>query len=147
MFSAIALSAVGLCQVFFVWFLYGALRYNWRWVDRQSLSVYTDAAKTLITSSGIAVAIVVAGLRGDFKPPTWMLKTAIVLLITCILSAVAFMVVLARAWEAASSSPEGDGSQGKLSWPILIVILIFADVALTSFLLGFIYLGRTVFWI
>src|SRR5712691_4765595 len=116
MFCVIASTAIGLCQALLGSFFYDAVRHDMRWVRPKSLAVYTEAAKTLLTSSGIAVAIVVAGLRGNFSPPVWMLRRSIVSLITCILCSVVFIVVLGRWWERASSRDGGETEQGKLSW-------------------------------
>jgi hypothetical protein len=147
MFRIIAVFTIGLCQILIGSFFYLAFRHDMRWVRPRSLAVYTEAAKTLLTSSGIAVAIVVAGLQGKFSPPMWMLRRSIVSLITCIVCSVAFIVVLGRWWETASSRDGGETEQGRLSWFELTVALLFADAALSSFFLGFLYLGRIVFWI
>ena len=103
MFRIIVGVAIGLCQVLIGSFVYDAARRDLRWVRSKSIAVYTEGAKTLVTSSGVAVAIVVAGLSGNFSPPVWMLRRSIVSLISCILCSVAFIVVLGRCWERASA--------------------------------------------
>lgn len=147
MFCIIAGAAIGLCQILIGSVFYDAARYDWRWVRSKSLAIYIEAAKTLLTSSGIAVAIAVAGLRGNFSPPVWMLRRSIVSLISCILCSVAFIVVLGRSWERASARDEGDTEQGILNWFELTIALVLADAALSSFFLGFLYLARIVYWI
>jgi hypothetical protein len=46
-----------------------ALTQGWDWITDESLKMYIDAAKTFLTASGVAVAIVVASLGGKFSPP------------------------------------------------------------------------------
>ncbi len=45
---------------------------HWAWITDESLKMYVDAAKTFLTASGVAVAIVVASLGGKFSPPLWI---------------------------------------------------------------------------
>ena len=148
MFCIIAVTVITICQVLMGSFFYDAVRHDYRYVRSKSLAVYTEAAKTLLTSSGIAVAIAVAALHGgNFSPPLWMLKRSIIYLISCILSSVAFIVVFARWWERAASRQGGNIDEGQLNWLELTATLLLADAALSSFFLGFLYLARTVYWI
>lgn len=147
MFVIIAGFVLILCQVLIGSFFYKAVREDMRWVRTKSLAVYTEAAKTLLTSSGIAVAIVVAGLGGKVVLPMWMLRRSIVSLIACILCSVAFIVVLSRWWEVAASREGRDQEQGRLTWFELALALAFADAAISAFFLGFLYLARIVYWI
>lgn len=149
MFHLLATLAVILCQLLILTFIVEAIRHDWRWIRRDGLTIYNDAAKTIITASGIAVAIVAAGIGGRLAAPFWILQRAVVCLIVCILSSVMFMIAMARGWERASSretnQSENPFDQGRLSWLELLTILFFGDLALSSFFLGFIYLGRTMF--
>jgi hypothetical protein len=148
MFVIIAGFVLILCQALIGSFIYKAASQDeMRWVTTKSLAVYTEAAKTLLTSSGIAVAIVVAGLGGKVVLPMWMLRRSIDSLIACILCSVAFIVVLSRWWEVAASRERGDLERGRLTWFELSLVLVFADVALSAFFLGFLYLARIVYWI
>jgi hypothetical protein len=108
--------------------------------------MYVDVGKTLITASGIAVAIIVSGLAGKISLPAWMLRRSVVALIICIVFSILTILALTRSYERARSR-SGEHSEGTLTDFELLIILLLADVGLTAFLWGFLYLGRIVFYI
>ncbi len=117
---------------------------GWDWISEKGRAMYVEAGKTLITASGVAVAIVVSALGGRFSPPIWMVQRSVVALIICIVSSFLTILALNRGYERAASRSE-EQEEGQLTRLELILILAPAYAALVSFLLGFLYLGRIAF--
>src|SRR5512135_1500473 len=102
----------------------------------------------LITSSGIAVAVVVSRL--DSKDPTILhtTKKAVSCLIFCIVFSVITILALARGFEMAQSRHTVAGNppgQGQLKPTELFFVLLSTFFALTGFIEGFLFLGKIAF--
>lgn len=151
-----ALVAVPLLFVSLVW--REAQTQGWAWTNPDSRNMYVDGAKTLVTASGIAVALLasssVASARTASGLVAFSAKVAAVALISCVCFSLALIVCLLRFYERAWSR-RGDElraagqrmteKEGKLNEFELLLILAFSDAALTSFLIGFAFLGRIAF--
>ena len=137
----------------FVW--YEARTRGWAWTSTDSRNMYVDGAKTLVTASGIAVALLasssVASARTGSGLVAFSAKVAAVSLIFCVCSSITLIVVLLRfyerAWSRRADELRAAGQaisekEGKLNKFELLLILVFSDAALTSFLVGFAFLGR-----
>jgi len=111
--------------------------------------MYVDAAKTLITASGVAVALLasstVASARATSGLVAFSAKVAVVCLISCVCLSLIVILALIRGFERAQSRHiEGGGraGQGRLNSTELRFILIPSAFALSGFLVGFLFLGR-----
>lgn len=127
-----------------------ARAHGWAWISDESLKMYVDAAKTFLTASGIAAAIVIASLGGKFSPPSWIVQRAVAGLVTCVVFAPITVLVLYRLYERASSrhqaaEPKDPHAQGKLTRLELALLLVVAYITAEGFILGFLYLGRIPF--
>jgi hypothetical protein len=116
-----------------------------------------DCAKTLITASGIAVALL-ASSNGAFARTgnslaTWNAKIAVICLISCIVASLGVILALVRGHELSNAGMtkrqsgteiEGNlkGTQGKLTNKELRLILLPTVVALIGFLCGLAFAGR-----
>ena len=136
MFLVLNVLAWSLIVFFLFSILFLAKRDNWRYVDAESRQMYVDLAKSLITSAGIASAIIV-GTYAKGVAPAGMAGRALVSLVVCIIFSTFCAVAISRLYEMARSC--GDGLLK--NWE-LMVILILSVVALGSFLTGFLYIGR-----
>jgi hypothetical protein len=144
---------VSLLFVSVVW--HEARTRGWAWTNADSRNMYVDGAKTLVTASGIAVALLASSSVASARIASTLLafsaKVAAVSLIFCVCSSIGLIVVLLRFYERAWSR-RGDElraadqsiseKEGKLNAFELLLILAFSDAALTSFLVGFAFLGR-----
>lgn len=122
--------------------------------------MYTRAAETIITASGIAVALLASLSLSSEKHVNALVefsaKVAAVSLIFCVCVSLALILALARGHEQAKSRhiaeirkrvPQGEieTDEGSLSNFELRIILVLAGSALSSFFVGFLFLGRIVF--
>lgn len=150
------LAAVPLLFVWFIW--HEARTRGWSWTSADSRNMYVDGAKTLVTASGIAVALLasssVASARTASGVVALSAKAAAVSLISCVCFSILLIVALLRCYERAWSR-RGDElraagqrtseREGKLTAFELLLILMLSYAALTSFLWGFAFLGRIAF--
>jgi hypothetical protein len=154
-----------LIQLPIFWFIWSiwhkATTIGWRYTNYDSRDTYVDVAKTMITASGIAVALLASiTLSFDQRPTNTLAvfsaKVAAASLICCVCASLVVVVALARGHEQAKSRQmdklrrEGhqgpiETDEGALNNFELGVILIFACVALSCFFTGFLFLGRIVF--
>jgi hypothetical protein len=130
---------------------------QWRWSSEDSRDMWIDAAKTMITASGIAAALVTSlsiGLQNGLKPLVLLsVKVAVVNLIICVCVSMLLIVTLSRAHETAKArnieKSRGDGlkgeiKEGPLSDFALALVLASSWMALSTFFFGFLFLGRIV---
>jgi hypothetical protein len=144
---------VAVCPILFVWsYWHEANTRGWDWTSDTSRNMYVDAAKTLITASGIAVALLasstVASERVTSNLVAFSAKVAVVCLISCVCLSLIVILALMRGFERAQSrhiESGGQTGQGKLNSIELLFILIPAGVGLSCFLVGFVFLGRIAF--
>ena len=116
--------------------------------------MYVDGLKTLITASGIAVALLASSATAAAKPSAIVVfsaKAAAVSLVLCVALSLIVIFALVRGFDRAQSrygdeqrraGEPADGSQGKLTRAELCFILVFAAPALSLFLVGFAFLAR-----
>jgi hypothetical protein len=137
----------------FVWTVWHeAKTRGWDWTSDQSRNMYVDAAKTLITASGIAVALLasstVASVRATNNIVAFSAKVAVVCLISCVCLSLIVILALMRGFERAQSrhiEAGGRAGEGKLNSAELLFIVIPGGAALSCFLVGFVFLGRITF--
>jgi hypothetical protein len=149
---------IALLPMLFVWSIWReARRRGWSWVNPDSRNMYVDGAKTLITASGIAVALLassgVASVKTAVPLVAFSAKVAAVFLISCVVFSLIVILALLRGYELSRSrrdeemiaSGQGSTHEGKLNTVELVCILLPAGAALSSFLVGFMFLGRIAF--
>jgi hypothetical protein len=167
MWTCIFYGFLGLLEIPIIWFVMSVWwkatsHPKWRWTNPDSRDTYVDIAKTMITASGIAVALLAtlalhreAGVNPN-PLVVFSAKVATVCLIGCVCVSLILIIALARGHEQAKSrwmevqrqvgiSGPSFGTQGALSDFELRVILISSAVALSCFFDGFLFLGRIVF--
>jgi hypothetical protein len=137
----------------FIWSIWKeGQSHEWNWINVQSLTMYVDAAKTLITASGIAVALVAASAISPTKNLDRAVissaKVGVICLILCIFFSFAAILALMRGFERSSSRHRergGSPTEGQLLLPELSFILIFGYFAIATFVEGLLFLGRIAF--
>ena len=120
--------------------------------------MYVDGAKTIITASGIAVALLasssVSSVRTTNNLVAFSAKVAVVCLISCVCLSLVVILALLRGHERAKSRNVEEQrksgnhaviTEGKLNSSELIFILVPSGIALSCFLVGFVFLGRVAF--
>lgn len=130
---------------------------QWRWTSEDSRDMWMDSAKSMITAAGIAAALVASfGLDVTRVLNSGSLRYAKVstaCLVACVCSSMALILALSRGHEAAKSrnvleqrarGNTAEIREGVLSYFSLSVILVLGLVALSSFFIGFMFLGRIV---
>ena len=120
--------------------------------------MYVDGAKTLITAAGIAVALLASSTVASARITNGLIalsaRVAVVSLISCVCFSFVVILALLRGFERAQARYIENqrkenkipvAGEGKLNPGELLFILIPTGVALSSFLVGFIFLGRIAF--
>lgn len=148
-FYLLVLLAVAVPTVFIWTFWRDAKARHWNYTTDASRAMYVDVVKTLITASGIAVALIAsASSRTLDSIARFSTRVGVVSLIICIAAALVTMLALTRGHERARSrnmeSGKG-GEEGQLSDFELLLILIPGAIALSSFLVGLLFLARITF--
>jgi hypothetical protein len=130
-----------------------------RWINIDNRTMYVDALKTLITASGIAVALVASSARISEQHKDPIVETsariAVVCLVSCVcLSLIAIMALL-RGYELSVARLKVDlqrlglettvNTQGLLTNHQLLWILVPCWLSLCTFVIGFVFLGRIAF--
>ena len=127
------------------------------WTSEDSRNMYVEAAKTLITASGIAVVLLASSLSQERTADHFVAssaKVAVVCLIACVGWSLIAMLALIRGHEEAKGRNieerrahglPTDVKEGKLTGGELLVTLFPSAIALTCFLEGLLFLGRIVF--
>src|SRR5712691_6329497 len=92
----------------FVWhYWHEAHARDWNWISEGSRNMYVDGAKTMITASGIAVALLasstVASARTTSGLVAFSAKLAVVCLICCVCLSLIVILALLRGFERAES--------------------------------------------
>jgi len=149
-------SAVGLSPLVLIWHYWHEARVKgWVWTTIDSRNMYVDGFKTIITASGIAVALLasssVAAVRTANHLVAVSAKVAAICLIACICLSLAAMIALLRGHERSKSRfmeeqrKAGKSPaviEGKLNTTEFLFILIPSGLSLSTFLVGFVFLGR-----
>lgn len=132
---------------------------GWAWTSVDSRTMYVDAFKTMITASGIAVALLASSgaIAQSRAVPVVVLsaKLGALALILCVCSSLAAIIALVRGHEVAKSRNMDDQrkrgvnpintTEGKLNTTELLLILAPSGIALSCFFVGFVFLGRIIF--
>jgi hypothetical protein len=143
-----------------VWdFWHEHTRQDWDWITQYGRDMYADVMKTLITASGVAVALIVTALSGHNSSVTHSARLAVVTLTVSIVASMMTTFLLCRFYEKANSrardvagksgmspeNPRWPSDQGQLKPHELALILFPAYFALAGFLLGFLSLTKMAF--
>jgi hypothetical protein len=117
--------------------------------------MYVDGAKTLITASGIALAVVASSAERSTGSATNFVsdsaKLAVISLLVCVGFSLFLTMALLRGFERAQSRNIEEqrrikrpvvAGEGRLNFTELRLILASGHVALSSFLTGLAFLGR-----
>jgi hypothetical protein len=150
-------SFAALVEACIAWFMYDfyskAMAANWRESSEDSRTMYTDAAKTMISAAGIAAALLasLSTHQNNSLAPlvAKSIKTATISLVVCVCVSMALILTLARGHEEAKGleqlkHPGTKVTSGPLSDFYLRTTLAFAFVALSCFFVGFLFLARIV---
>jgi len=147
-------ATVVIVPAYFIWtFWRDAKAHGRNWSSEHSRAMYVDVAKTMVTASGIAVALVAsssAPLRTVDAIVRVSARAGVVSLVLCLCTSLITMLALTRGYEQARSrnlEVGPGGEEGQLMDSELLLILIPAWVALSSFLVGALFLGRIAFHI
>ena len=147
-------ATVVIVPAYFIWtFWRDAKAREWNWTTEASRTMYVDVAKTMVTASGIAVALVAsssAPVRTVDAIVRVSARTGVVSLVLCLCTSLITMIALTRGHERARSrnlDAGRGGEEGQLTDSELRLILIPAWIALSSFLVGALFLGRIAFHI
>jgi hypothetical protein len=139
--------------IFFWSFWRDAKVRGWNWSSEASRAMYVDVAKTLITASGIAVALV-ASSSAPLRTVDAVVKISgrigVVSLVLCICTSLMAMLSLTRSHERARArnlEAGKGGNEGQLTNTELLFTLVSSWLALSSFLVGALFLGRITFHI
>jgi hypothetical protein len=145
------------------WFLWTIWRerstQEWRWITKDSRSMYVDAIKAVASASAIAVSLVSTVTSTAARNSTassvlsLSVKFAVVELILSIVGSICTILALSRGYDRSRSRFLKDSrrsgaitdEQGELNDVELGWILGSAWVGLTGFLLGFLFVGHIVF--
>jgi hypothetical protein len=154
----IFVALVATLPMIFVGFIgYEARKRGWAWTSPDTRNMYVDSVKTLITASGIAVALLasssVASARTASPLVAFSAKVAAVCLISCVCLSLVVILALLRGYERAwsrnqermSTAGQGSTNEGKLNTAELMLILVPSGLALSTFVTGFVFLGRIAF--
>jgi hypothetical protein len=150
---------LSLTPVLFVWhYWHEARTKDWGWTSTDSRTMYVDGAKTLISASGIAVALLasssISSARNTSDLVAFSAKVAAVCLISCVCLSLIVILALLRGFERAQSrhieeqrksGNQPKVGQGRLNSIELLFILVPAGFGLSCFLVGFLFLGRIAF--
>jgi hypothetical protein len=130
-----------------------------RWLNQDNRNMYVDALKTMITASGIAVALVassaVASARNKNPIVEFSARIAVVCLVSCVCLSLTTIMALLRGYELAQARLLAQAksvgvelsvkTQGSLSDSELGCILVPAVFSFSCFLVGFVFLARIAF--
>jgi hypothetical protein len=151
--------ALAVAPSLFAWsYWHEARTRGWDWISEDSRTMYVDGAKTMITGAGIAVALLasstVASARTTSGLVAFSAKVAVVCLISCVCLSLILILALLRGFERAqaryidqqrNAGKNFTAGEGKLTAGELLCILIPTSMALSCFLVGFVFLGRIAF--
>jgi hypothetical protein len=127
-----------------------------RWINVDNRTMYVDALKTMITASGIAVALVASSAVGSVRNKNpiveFSAKVAVVCLVSCVCLSLTAIMALLRGYELAQAKftarSRATGTkvnveeQGPLTNHQLLCILVLSGLSVTCFVVGFVFLGR-----
>ena len=145
--------------VLFVWhYWHEARSRGWDWISDDSRDMYVDGAKTIITASGVAVALLASSAVSSAKTASELVafsaKVAVVCLISCVCLSLIVILALLRGSERAENryideqrkaGRQIETGEGKLNTAELLFILVPTSLVLSCFLVGFVFLGRIAF--
>jgi hypothetical protein len=153
LFYLFVVVAVVVPAIFMRTFWRDAKRRQWNYTTDKIRTMFVDVAKTLITASGIAVALVAssaAHLGAVDRIVRDSARAGVISLIICLCASLITILALTSGhlWAQNRSIDSGQGGEeGQLTKVELLFILLSAWVALSSFLAGALFLGRIAFHI
>jgi hypothetical protein len=128
---------------------------GWNWISTENRNMYVDGAKTIITASGIAVVLLASSAVSSARTSNGLVASSAKVAVTCLIACVclSLVVILAllrgfeRAWSRNLEEQRKAGNQveideGRLNTVELLLILVPTSLALSCFLVGFVFLGR-----
>ena len=152
------ISLAALAPLLLAWdFFHKAKTKGWMWSSEDSRNAYVDGLKTMITAAGIAVALLASnyssGVRTTSNLISFSAKFAAVTLIACVCLSMVGIILLLRGHERAKSrrleelkeTSHGPVIEGKLLPLEFGLTVAVSSVALSCFLVGFIFVGRIVY--
>lgn len=147
-FSILFFAVILIDVAYFAWFI---CKPNWRNTTVQSCQMYVEVAKGLIISAGVVTAVLAGALESGSSIPHRLSGPTIFYLATAMAFSLLLIMVLTRATEAAIARETEKGGQvqngGMLKWYEFGLEMICGFVALGTFLLGILYLGRIGFFL
>jgi hypothetical protein len=128
---------------------------GWRWISKDSRTMYVDAVKAVASASAIAASLVsaITSTAGNRTAAVLIsVKFAVVALILSIVGSIFTILALSRGYDRARSrlsesktTATTNFEQGELNDVELVWILGSAYAGLAGFLVGFLFIGRIVF--
>jgi len=151
MFRTLFAIAIATDVAYFAWFVYGAVKHDWRYTTVQSCQMYVEVAKSIIVGAGIITSVLAGALEATSSIPRYLTGRTILCLAIAIAFSFLAIMLLTRATEAAiarcidAQRKQGkvlNTLEGKLTWTEFTLEMICGFIALGSFLIGILYLGR-----
>ena len=151
MFRTLFAAAVIVDIAYFAWFVYSAVKHDWRYTTVQSCQMYVEVAKSIIVGAGIITSVLAGALEANSSIPRYLTGRTILCLAIAIAFSFLAIMLLTRATEAAISrgidAARKQGkvqsiSEGKLTWTEFALEVTCGFIALGFFLVGILYLGR-----
>lgn len=151
MFRTLFTVAIAADVAYFAWFVYGAVKHDWRYTTVQSCQTYVEVAKSIIVGAGIITSVLAGALEATSSIPRYLTGRTVLCLAIAIAFSFLAIMLLTRATEAAiargidAQRKQGkvpNTSEGKLTWTEFTLEVICGFIALGSFLIGILYLGK-----
>lgn|SRR5690348_5874215 len=151
MFRTLFVAAIVADVAYFAWFVHGAVKHGWRYTTVQSCQMYVEVAKSIIVGAGIITSVLAGALEATSSIPRYLTGRTILCLAIAIAFSFLAIMILTRANEVAISRDIDaarkqrkvpNTSEGKLTWTEFALEVVCGFVALGSFLIGILYLGR-----
>jgi hypothetical protein len=152
-------SVVAIVPFGIVWhYWHEAKTKGWSWTSQDRRNMYVDGVKTIITASGVAVALLASSSVSSGRTINNLIafpaKIAVVCLISCVCLSLVVILALLRGHERAKArnieeqrkaGTRAAITEGKLNTRELLCILVPSGLMLSFFFVGFVFLGRIVF--
>ncbi len=152
-FPMLVLGVILLDLAYIFWFVYGACKHDMLWISMASAQMYSEIAKAIIVSAGIVTSILASAMAPSSPIPHYLTSRTMLYLAAAIIFSVLLIMVLTRAVETAVGRELRKGEkrgtaisaselQGRLNPTEFGIALICGALAVGTFLLGILYLGR-----
>jgi len=151
--------SVGTIPTLFVGhYWYEARNRGWNLVNEHTQTMYANGAQTMIIAAGVPVALLASSTVTSAKSSNALIafsaKVAVVCLISCVCLSLLLILALLRGFERAqlrrmdeqrNAGEHLQAGEGRFHAIELVLILIPTWLALTCFLVGFVFLGRVAY--